>query len=156
MSAQSLVLSDYQLAGISLGRKHGLATFVHERPKWTIFDQSPLTSEPEWLSIDVDGYKIVNVYKPPPIRLLVSDLPVFQHSCRYGGDLIVSMLIVVVMPTVQMENAWLAGQITTILPYSNTQRVPPASTLAAGIQVQTRMLHSSVSIRTVVYLTDMS
>ena len=67
------------------------------------------------------------------------------------ATLIVSMLIEVMMPTVQMENAWLAGQAPTILPHFIAQRIPPASTLAAGIQVPTRTLHSSVSIRTVVY-----
>ena len=36
--------------------------------------------------VDVDGYKIVNVYKSPPIRLQVSDLPVFPHPCLYAGD----------------------------------------------------------------------
>ena len=46
-SAQKLVLPDYQLTGFSLSRKHGLATFVHERLKWTLFDQSPPTSETE-------------------------------------------------------------------------------------------------------------
>ena len=66
------------------------------------------------------------------------------------------MLIGVMMPTVQMENARLAGQVQTILPYFTTQKIPPASTLAAGIQVPTRILHLSVSIRTVVYLTNMS
>ena len=30
-SAEKLVLSNYQLAGFSLSKKHGLATFVHER-----------------------------------------------------------------------------------------------------------------------------
>ena len=34
-SAQRLVLPDYQLAGFSLSRKHGLATFVHEPLKWS-------------------------------------------------------------------------------------------------------------------------
>ena len=72
------------------------------------------------------------------------------------ATLITSMLIGVMMPTVEMENAWLAGQIPTNLPYPITQRMPPASTLAAGIQVPTRILHSSVSIRTAVYLTNMS
>ena len=67
--AQSLVLSDYQLAGFCLSRKHGLATFAHERLKWILFDQSPPTSDTECLCVDVDGYKIVNVYKPPRIRL---------------------------------------------------------------------------------------
>ena len=81
-----MVLPDYQLAGFSSSRKHGLATFVHERLKRTIFDQSPPTSETEWLRVDVDRYKIVNVYKPPPIRLQVSDLPVFPHPCLYAGD----------------------------------------------------------------------
>ena len=33
ISAEKLVLSNYQLAGFSLSRKHGLATFVHERLK---------------------------------------------------------------------------------------------------------------------------
>ena len=85
-SAQRLVLLDYQPAGFSLSRKHGIATFVHERQKWTLFDQSPPTSETEWLCVDVDGYKIVNVYKPPPICLQVSDLPVFPHPYLYAGD----------------------------------------------------------------------
>ena len=128
-SAQRLVLPDYQLAGFSLSRKHSLAAFVHERLKWTLFNQSPPTSETEWLCVDVDGYKIVNVYIPPPIPLQVSDLPVFPR-----------------MP----------GQIPTILPYFITQRMSSASTLIAGMQVPTWILHSSISIRTVVYLTDMS
>ena len=33
-----------------------------------------------------DGYKIVNVYKPPPTRLRTLDLPVFPHPCLYAGD----------------------------------------------------------------------
>ena len=49
-----------------------------------------------------------------------------------------------------MEDAWLAGQMSTILPYSITQKMPPASISATGIQVPTRILHSSVLIRTVV------
>ena len=85
-SAERLVLPEYQLAGFSFRRRHGLATFVHELLKWTLFDQSPPTSETEWLCVDVDGCKIVNVYKPPPIRFQVSDLPVFPHLCLYAGD----------------------------------------------------------------------
>ena len=74
--AEKLVLPNYQLAGSSLSTKHDLATFVHERLKYTLLDQSPPTSEIEWLCVDVDGYKIVNVYKPPPTRLRSLDLPV--------------------------------------------------------------------------------
>ena len=36
--------------------------------------------------MDVDGYKIINVYKPPPMPLQFLDLPMFPHSCLYAGD----------------------------------------------------------------------
>ena len=84
--AEKLVLPNYQLAGSSLSRKDGLATFVHERLRYTLLDQSPPTSEIEWLCVDVDGCKIVNVYKPTPTRLRTLDLPVFPHPCLYAGD----------------------------------------------------------------------
>ena len=45
-----------------------------------------MTLKTEWLCVDVDGYKIVNIYKPPPTQLHVSDLPVFTHPCMYVGD----------------------------------------------------------------------
>ena len=83
---KKLVLPNYQLAGSSLSRKHGLATFVHERLRYMLLDQSPPTSKIEWLCVDVDGYKIVNVYKPPPTRFRTLDLPVFPHPCLYAGD----------------------------------------------------------------------
>ena len=38
------------------------------------------------MGVDVDGYKIVNVYKPPLIRLQVFNLLVFPHPCLYAGD----------------------------------------------------------------------
>ena len=38
--------------------------------------------------MDADGYKIVNVYKPPPTRLRSLDLPVFPHPCLYAGHFI--------------------------------------------------------------------
>ena len=81
IDAEKLVLPNYQLAGSSLSRKHGLATFVHERLRYTLLDQSPPTLEIEWMCVNVDGYKIVNVYKPPPTRLRSLDLPVFSHPC---------------------------------------------------------------------------
>ena len=84
-NAEKSVLPNYQLAGSSLSRNHGLATFVHERLRYTFLDYSPLTSEIQWLCVDVDGYKIVNVYKPPPTRLRILDLPVFPHPCLYAG-----------------------------------------------------------------------
>ena len=80
-----LTISGFALAGSSLSRKHCLATFVHNGLKWTIVDQSPTTSETEWLCVDVNGYRIVNVYKPPSTRSQASDLSVFLHSILYAG-----------------------------------------------------------------------
>ena len=68
-SVERLDLPSYHLAGFSLSRKHGLATFVHERLKWILIDQSPPTSEIEWVCVDVDNYKIVNIYKPLSTRM---------------------------------------------------------------------------------------
>ena len=53
--AEKLVLPNYQLAGSSLSRKHGLVTFVHERLRYMLLDQSPLTSEIKWLCVDIDA-----------------------------------------------------------------------------------------------------
>ena len=77
--AKRLVLPSHQLAGSSLSRKHGLAMFVHERLRYTLSDQLPPTSEMEWLCVNVNGYKIVNVYKPLPTRLPPLYLAVFPH-----------------------------------------------------------------------------
>ena len=79
--AEKLVLSNYQLAGSSLSRKHGLAMFVHKQLRYMLLDQSPLTSEIKWLCVDIDDYKIVNIYKPLPMQLQSPDLPVFPHPC---------------------------------------------------------------------------
>ena len=64
-TAEKLVIPNFSLAGSILSRNHCLATFVHERLELSPVDQSPEQSETEWLCVDVAGYKIVNVYKPP-------------------------------------------------------------------------------------------
>ena len=128
---EKLVLPNYQLAGSSLSRKHGLATFVRERLRYTLLDQSPLTSEIEWLCVDVDGYKIVNVYKPPPTRLQTLDLPVYPHSVFMLAILTVIMLTGVTMTTVRTVSAWLAGQLFIVLPSYIMPRTLPVSIPAA-------------------------
>ena len=45
--ADKLTIPDFALAGSSISRKHGLATFVHDRMKWTLVDQSPAASNTE-------------------------------------------------------------------------------------------------------------
>ena len=62
---QKLVLPSYQLAWSFLTRKYGLATFVHERLRYTLLEQFSPTSEIKLLCVHVDVHKIFNVYKPP-------------------------------------------------------------------------------------------
>ena len=130
--AQKLVLPNYQLAGSSLSRKHGLATFVHERLRYTLLDQSPPTSEIEWLCVDVDGYKIVNVYKPPPTRLRTLDLPMYTHPCLYVGDFNCRHADWGTTITIQTVSAWLAGQVLIVLPSYIMPRMLPVFILAGG------------------------
>ena len=103
--AEKLVLPNYQLAGSSFSRKHGLATFVHERLRYTLLEQSPPTSEIEWLCVDVDGYKIVNVYKHRLRGPWISQYfltPVFTLAI-----LTVIILTGVTTTTVRKMSAWL-------------------------------------------------
>ena len=130
--AEKLVLPNYQLAGSSLSRKHGLATFVHERLRYTLLDQSPPTSEIEWLCVDVDGYKIVNVYKLPPTRLQTLDLPMFPHPIFTLAILTIVMLTGVTMTTVRTVSAWLTGQVLIVLPSCIMPRTLPVFIPAAG------------------------
>ena len=147
--------SELHLAGYSLSRKHGLATFVHERLKWILIDQAPPTSEIEWVCVDVDNYKIVNVYKPPPTRMQASNLPAFPHPCLYAGDFNCHH-VDWGYANGNPDGECLAGPMPTTSPCYIAPRRPPVSTLAAGKQTPTQILHLPVSIRTVAYLTDVS
>ena len=107
--AEKLVLPNYQLAESFLNRKHGLATLVHERLRYTLLDKSPLTSEIEWLSVDVDGYKIVNG----------SDSYISQCFLTPVCTLAILTVVIltgVTMITVRTVSAWLAGQVLIVLP----------------------------------------
>ena len=155
-SVERLDLPSYHLAGFSLSRKHRLATFVHERLKRILIDQSPPTLEIEWVCVDVDNYKIVNVYKPPSTRMQASDLPAFPIPASMLATSTATMLTGAIIITIQMVNAWLAGPVPTTSPCYIAPRRPPVSTLAAGKQTPTQILHLPVSIWTVAYLTDVS
>ena len=134
------MLSNYQLAGFSLSRKHGLATFVHKRLKWTLYDQYPTTSETEWLCVDVDGYKIVNIYKPPPKRLQVSDLQCLLTLVCMRVISTAPMSTGVITPTARMKTAYWPGQAPIILPFSTIPRMNLAFILGAGTLALTRIL----------------
>ena len=79
------MIPNFALAGLVLSRNHGLARFLHEWLAWTLIDQSPAESETEWSCVDVAGYKIIKVYKPPPSWLTPTATPTFS-VCLYAGD----------------------------------------------------------------------
>ena len=130
--AEKLVLSNYQLAGSSLSRKHGLVTFVHERLRYKLLDQSPPTLEIEWLCVDVDGYKIVNVYKPPSMHCNPWISQCFLTSVCTLAILTVVMLTGVTTTTVRTVTAWMAGQVLIVLPSYIIPRTLPVFIPAAG------------------------
>ena len=80
------MIPNFSRAGSVLSRNHGLATFVHERLERPLVDQSPEQSESERLCVDVSGYKIINVYKPPRSRFTPTVIPTFPHPSLCVGD----------------------------------------------------------------------
>ena len=132
--ADKPTIPSFASAGSSLSKKYGLTTLVNDRLKWTLVDQSPATSETEWLCVDVDGYGIVIVYKFSPTRLRASDLPVFLIPFSTMAILIIRMSTGVIEPTVPMEFALLLGQALTEEAFflSTTERTWPRFILAAG------------------------
>ena len=106
-NAEKLVLSSYHLAESSLSRKNGSATFVHEQLRYALLDQSTPKSEIKWLCLDVDGYKIINVFKLPPTRRQALDLLVFSHLLTVLAISTAATLVGVTMITARMVSAWL-------------------------------------------------
>ena len=86
ITADKLVIPNFSLAGSILSRNHDLATFVHERLEWSLVNQSPDQSETELLWVDVAGYNIINVYKPPRSQLTATTIPTFPNPSLYVGD----------------------------------------------------------------------
>ena len=66
------------------------------------------------MCVNVDGYKVVNVYKPSPTRFQSLDLPVFPHPCLYAGDF--NSCDADWGYDVQTVSGWLDGQVLIVLP----------------------------------------
>ena len=151
-STERLVIINFELAGSPLSRKHGLSTFVYELLNWTLCNQFPqhrtlnqssLTPDTKWLCMDIDGYKIINIYKSPRTRLQTSGLsvmliPIFKlvisthHTL--SGDIITTQLTGI---------DWIHGQALTIKPFFIIRRTQPASFPAAGKLELTKVLLSA-------------
>ena len=141
-TADKLVIPNFSQAGSVLSRNHGLATFVHCRMEWTLVIQSPEQSETEWLCIDVAGYKIINVYKPPHSRFTPTAIPRFPQTsmyvnfnCQYVNWATTKHLMV---------RVWAPGQYQTILDCSITQRKQSVSPLTDETSAPTQTWPSLV------------
>ena len=76
----------YSLAAHTSSRIHGVATFVQCSTKWRDIASSTPEEEVEWVTTEVEGVNITNVYKPPGTRLCLDSIPRYQQPCTYAGD----------------------------------------------------------------------
>ena len=59
-----LVINNYELAGYIVSRRHAPAVLVRNNLSWKISDSSGEDSDIDWQCINVEGYNIINIYKP--------------------------------------------------------------------------------------------
>ena len=103
---------------------------------------------------NVNGYKIVNVYKPPPTQLKASDLPVFPHPILYAGDFNCPHADCGYGADSANGECLLVGQVLTAVLSFVIQRILQASILTAGTMVLTLILCLLVLTQRAAYLTD--
>ena len=85
-NSDQLVIPQFTSVGLVSSRKHGLATFVHEKLSWALNDRSQEGSAIDWLHVDDDGCRIVSVYKSSFSRLKTTAILMFAHPCVYDDD----------------------------------------------------------------------
>ena len=119
------MIPNYTLADRVSSRKHDLATFVHEQFKWTIADQSLEKSASEWLCVDIDGWKIVNIYKAPNSQLTPTTFRCFNISVSILVTSAAGIQIGDSILSGQMENVWLTGQLKATLYLLNNPKDAP-------------------------------
>ena len=86
VSNSIMKLPGFTLADFTKNKHHGLATLVKSDATWTAVSQSADDAEVEWIAINVQDTTIVNVYKPPPCRLVQGYLPDVPTPALYAGD----------------------------------------------------------------------
>ena len=81
-----LEIPNFTLASATFSRIQGLVTFIHDRLQCTLTDQSHEEPAIEWICVDVNGLKVINIYKPPTAQLSSTFIPTHAHPCLYAGD----------------------------------------------------------------------
>uniref|UniRef100_W5NI73 Endonuclease/exonuclease/phosphatase domain-containing protein n=1 Tax=Lepisosteus oculatus TaxID=7918 RepID=W5NI73_LEPOC len=74
----------YHLIGAIHHAYHGVATLVKLDRNAKHVAQSPDEDTTQWIAIEIEGFTIVNIYKPPSTQF--SNLPSYPHPVIYAGD----------------------------------------------------------------------
>jgi len=121
------------------------------RSERTLVDQYPDQSGTEWLCVDVAGYKIINVYKPPCSRLTPTAIPTLPVCMlRTSAANMSTGVTAQHLLTVRNRPPW--QQSTTAL--LQDLKGGPVSPLIDGTSTPTRTCPSRVSAMTTDRLTD--
>ena len=83
-NADQPLIPYFTLASWVSSRNHVLATFIHDKHNWSLVDQSSEKSAIEWLCMNIDGRKIVNVLQTINLAIHISSN--FRFSCLYAAD----------------------------------------------------------------------
>ena len=127
-NTDQLVIPHFTLAGLVSSKRHGQTTFAHEKLNWALTNQSPEGTAIEWLCVDANGCKIVNISKPPT----PTAIPVFPISISMLVTLIASTQTGVMILSVKMQNAWLTGQPRATSLSHTILRITPFFSLVVG------------------------
>jgi len=81
-----LKIPGYNLAACTESEVYGTPTCVKHHAKWSAIAVCPENSLLEWTATEVEGVTIINVYKPPSVKMDKFSLPCFSRPCMYAGD----------------------------------------------------------------------
>ena len=81
-----LKILGYTLTACTEIEVYGTATFVKHHARWSAIAVCPENSLLEWTSTEVEGVTIINVHKPPSVKMDTTGLPYFSRPCMYVGD----------------------------------------------------------------------
>ena len=81
-----LKISGYTLAACTESEVYGTATFVKHHALWSAIAVCPENSLLEWTATKVEGVTIINVYKPPSVKMDTIGFPYFSRPSIYAGD----------------------------------------------------------------------
>ena len=82
----ALKIPGYSLAAYTSSRIHGAATLMSSSLRWHTIASSSPTNDLEWITTEMEGITITNVYKPPDTRFHLESLPQYPKPCIYAGN----------------------------------------------------------------------